>query len=90
MLVALILGYCGYYFNRTQLTVTLPLIIKSMPALATDGKAKMGGMLSLGYFTFSVGRLVHGWMVDRYGGAIVFKYGLVMSIACSVAFTSFG
>ncbi|KAI3647980.1 hypothetical protein MP228_008201 [Amoeboaphelidium protococcarum] len=89
-LLSLIFGYCAYYFNRTQLTVTLPLLIKSMPSIAQNGKALFGIILSIGYFTFAIGKLFHGVMIDNFGGSFVFKYGLVLSIFFNFAFACAG
>ncbi|KAI3653669.1 hypothetical protein MP228_001616 [Amoeboaphelidium protococcarum] len=89
-LLSLIFGYCAYYFNRTQLTVTLPLLIKSMPSIAQNGKAMFGIILSIGYFTFAIGKLFHGVMIDNFGGSFVFKYGLVLSIFFNFAFACAG
>ena len=81
VLTSLILGYAGYYFLRTNLTVSLGAILHSLPGVS---KADFGSVLSIGYVVYAIGKFLNGALADSFGGALVFIGGLVGSVLATV------
>jgi sugar phosphate permease len=57
----LVLGYAGYYLCRSNLSVTLPLIIDDLAARGWDpnsAKVSLGALASIGVFAYAVGALM--------------------------------
>lgn len=84
-LVTLTVGYAGYYFCRTNLSVATPLILEEFQSRGL-GKAEIGLVVSAGVFLYAVGKLVTGALCDFVGGRRMFLLGMVLSVLATVLF----
>lgn len=80
---ALTVGYAGYYFCRSNLSVATPLILEQFESI--DKKA-MGSIASWGVVLYACGKLFNGVIGDFAGGRRMFLLGMVASIVATVAF----
>lgn len=86
-------GYAGYYLCRSNLSVSLPLIVDELVAdgwSRAEATVRMGGIVSLGVLSYALGKLVGGVLADRYGGRSAFLGGMLGSVVMTVAFAAAG
>jgi sugar phosphate permease len=83
ILLALLIGFIGYYFVRSNLTVTLSVILKSLPGV---DKAEFGSILSVGYLFYASGKLISGPLIESYGPNKLFVGGLFLGILFNMVF----
>ena len=58
--VLLLSGYAGYYLCRSNLSVTLPLLIDHLAAhgmTSADARIRLGTVSSMGVFAYALGKL---------------------------------
>lgn len=89
----LFLGYAGYYFCRSDLSVAIPLIIDElgkhgMPV--KDATVRMGSLVSFGVLAYAAGKLTLGAIADFLGGKPNFLGGMIGAIFFTVLFTLTG
>lgn len=85
----LVLGYSGYYFCRSDLSVVLPTLIKDLAQNGiTPGEAqiRLGLIASLGTVAYALGKFVSGALADTGGGRRSFLGGMAGSILFTVIF----
>lgn len=85
ILANLILGYTGYYFCRSNLSVAAPLLIKEFSEQGLD-KIVLGGIASSGVFVYSLGKISNGLLGDFIGGKTLFIIGMLGSVTATVLF----
>ena len=83
--MTLFVGYTGYYVCRSNLSVSLPLLIQ-------DGWSKedLGYIASIGIVMYAVGKIVNGILSDYQGGRRLFLMGMLGSIVATVLFACSG
>jgi OPA family glycerol-3-phosphate transporter-like MFS transporter len=89
----LVAGYSGYYLCRSNLSVTMPLIIGELEHTGIDaGSARvaLGTIASLGVLAYGLGKFPSGALADRLGGRRNFLSGMALSILCTVLFAVSG
>lgn len=89
----LFLGYAGYYFCRSDLSVAIPLIIDELGKHGMDVKAatvSMGSLVSFGVLAYAAGKLTLGGVADFLGGKRNFLGGMIGAILFTVLFTITG
>jgi OPA family glycerol-3-phosphate transporter-like MFS transporter len=86
--ISLFVGYAGYYLGRSCLPVATPLMVAECASHLTkeEVQEQIGVILSVGVFTYAVGKVVNGLIVDYVGGRQVFLLGMVATAACTAAF----
>src|SRR6185503_11721835 len=80
-------GYAGYYLCRSNLSVTLPLLIDQLAAegMTTDeARIRLGTISSLGVFAYAVGKLALAGTADFFGGRRTFLTGMGGAILFTV------
>jgi OPA family glycerol-3-phosphate transporter-like MFS transporter len=91
--VLLALGYSGYYFCRSNLSVVLPDLIQDMARrgiAANEAQVKLGFIASAGTMAYALGKFVSGSMADLFGGKRNFVGGMAGSILFTVVFAMGG
>ena len=91
--VLLVAGYSGYYLCRSNLSVTLPLIIQELARKGMDANAArvaLGSVTSLGVLAYAVGKFPSGSLADLFGGRRNFLFGMSGSIAFTLLFAASG
>jgi sugar phosphate permease len=90
-LALLITGYSGYYLCRSNLSVTLPMIIAEMahtgPAAAAF-RIRFGTIASLGVLAYAIGKFPSGGLADFLGGRRNFLAGMGLAVLCTLLFAS--
>ncbi len=87
----LVVGYSGYYFCRSNLSVSTSRIIDE---LARDGMSKraaevrLGYLVSYGTLAYALGKFLGGGLSDWLGGRRLFLAGMTGAIVCTLAFAS--
>jgi sugar phosphate permease len=92
-LALLVVGYAGYYLCRSNLSVTLPLIIQELARKGMDANAvrvAMGSVASLGVLAYAIGKFPSGSLADLFGGRKNFLFGMGGSIAFTLLFAASG
>jgi len=85
----LALGYSGYYFCRSDLSVVMPLLIRD---LGTHGIAvnvaqvRLGFIASAGVLAYALGKFVCGSLADLFGGRNNFLGGMAGAILFTLLF----
>jgi sugar phosphate permease len=92
--VALLMtGYGGYYLCRSNLSVTLPLLIDHLVAhgmTSADARIRLGTVSSMGVFAYALGKLVLAGTADFIGGRRTFLTGMGGAVLFTVAFSLAG
>ncbi len=83
--VALLVGYAGYYVCRSNLSVAASLIA-SDAGLSGVTNATLGAIASAGVLAYAVGKPMTGVAGDVLGGRRVFLIGMWGTVAATVAF----
>jgi len=89
----LIAGYSGYYLCRSNLSVTMPLVIAELARRGVDvhaAQVAMGSLASLGVLAYALGKFPSGTIADRFGGRRNFLSGMAGSVAFTVLFSLAG
>lgn len=83
-LTTLFVGYAGYYVCRSNLSVATPLLLGESQGTIT--KAQIGTVASVGVLLYAVGKLSNGVLADFLGGRLLFLFGMIASILCTIVF----
>jgi OPA family glycerol-3-phosphate transporter-like MFS transporter len=89
----LIAGYSGYYFCRSNLSVTIPLLIGELGSrgMAPEtARVMLGSVASLGVLAYAIGKIPSGGLADLLGGRRNFLFGMAGSIAFTLMFAASG
>jgi OPA family glycerol-3-phosphate transporter-like MFS transporter len=89
----LALGYSGYYFCRSDLSVVLPDLIHSMSGhgfTADEAQIRLGFIASVGTVAYAFGKFFSGPLADTGGGKRSFLGGMAGSIFFTVIFAMSG
>ena len=92
-LLLLGVGYSGYYFCRSNLSVVLPDIIHDLAQhgiTANEAQVRLGFIASAGTMAYAVGKFVSGSMADLFGGRRLFLGGMAGSIFFTLLFVLSG
>jgi OPA family glycerol-3-phosphate transporter-like MFS transporter len=85
------IGYSGYYLCRSNLSVTMPLIMQD---IASPGEPAdvvqvwIGTLASLGVVAYALGKIPSGRLADRFGGRGNFLGGMAGSIGATALFAA--
>ena len=85
----LVLGYSGYYFCRSDLSVVLPLLIRDLSqhgVPAGVAQVRLGFIASAGVLTYALGKFVSGSLADMFGGRNNFLAGMAGAILFTTLF----
>jgi len=85
----LALGYAGYYFCRSDLSVVLPLLIKDlgMHGIPADvAQVRLGFIASAGVLAYALGKFVSGSLADLFGGRNNFLAGMAGAVFFTILF----
>jgi OPA family glycerol-3-phosphate transporter-like MFS transporter len=88
-LVLLGLGYSGYYFCRSNLSVVLPDLIHDLAQhgiTASEAQVRLGFIASAGTMAYAAGKFISGSMADLFGGRRNFLGGMAGAIAFTLLF----
>ena len=89
----LALGYSGYYFCRSDLSVVLPVLIRDLAQhgiTPNEAQIKLGFMASVGTVAYAFGKFFSGALADTGGGRRSFLGGMAGSIFFTVIFAASG
>lgn len=81
----LTVGYAGYYFCRSNLSVATPLIIGEFAEAGID-KVAIGKIASIGILFYAFGKLFNGVLCDFVGGRRMFLFGMIASVGATILF----
>jgi sugar phosphate permease len=82
-------GYSGYYFCRSNLSVVLPDLIHDLTQhgiSANEAQVRFGFIASAGTMAYAVGKFISGSLADMFGGRRLFLGGMAGSIAFTLLF----
>jgi sugar phosphate permease len=85
----LALGYSGYYFCRSDLSVVLPDLMHDLSRhgiTANEAQVRLGFMASMGTAAYALGKFFSGALADTHGGRRFFLGGMAGSILFTVLF----
>ena len=88
-LTLLVLGYSGYYFCRSDLSVVMPLLIRDLAThgvSATEAQVRLGSIASISVLAYAVGKFFWGSLADLFGGRNNFLAGMAGAILFTVLF----
>lgn len=89
----LALGYSGYYFCRSNLSVVLPELIQDLAkhgVTANEAQVRLGFIASAGTIAYAAGKFISGSMADLFGGRRNFLGGMAGSIVFTILFMAGG
>jgi len=89
----LVLGYSGYYFCRSDLSVVLPTLIKDLAQhgiTPSQAQIRLGFIASLGTVAYAFGKFFSGPLADTGGGRRNFLGGMAGSILFTIVFALSG
>ena len=89
----LALGYSGYYFCRSDLSVVLPVLIRDLAQLGitpNQAQIRLGFMASVGTVAYAFGKFFSGALADTGGGRRSFLGGMAGSIFFTIIFAMSG
>ena len=89
----LALGYSGYYFCRSDLSVVLPVLIRDLAQhgiTPNEAQIKLGFMASVGTVAYAFGKFFSGALADTGGGRRSFLGGMGGSIFFTIIFAVSG
>jgi len=89
----LIAGYTGYYLCRSNLAVTMPLLIAEFGCRGvrtSTAQVMLGTIASYGVLAYAIGKFPSGSWADRFGGKCNFLFGMAGSIVCTFLFAASG
>ena len=85
----LVLGYSGYYFCRSDLSVVMPLLIRDLGqhGVATNvAQVRLGFVASAGVLAYALGKFFFGSLADLFGGRNNFLGGMAGAILFTLLF----
>lgn len=85
----LALGYSGYYFCRSNLSVVLPDLIHDLAThgiTPSEAQVHLGFIASAGTIAYAAGKFISGSMADMFGGRRNFLGGMAGSVFFTVLF----
>jgi hypothetical protein len=85
----LALGYAGYYFCRSNLSVVLPELIHDLAQHGTtpsEAQMRLGFIASVGTILYAGGKFISGSMADLFGGRRNFLAGMAGSVFFTILF----
>jgi OPA family glycerol-3-phosphate transporter-like MFS transporter len=85
----LALGYSGYYFCRSDLSVVLPLLIRDLGQHgipANVAQVRIGLIASAGVLAYAFGKFISGSLADLFGGRNNFLAGMGGAILFTLLF----
>ena len=88
-LALLVIGYSGYYLCRSNLSVTMPLIIQDLARRGMDAntaQVSLGSVASLGILAYAIGKFPSGSLSDLFGGRRNFLAGMGGTIGFTLLF----
>ena len=89
----LIIGYSGYYLCRSNLSVTMPLLIRELADRGVNmatAQVMLGTVASLGVLAYALGKFPSGTLADLFGGRRNFLFGMGGSVAFTLLFAVSG
>ncbi len=89
----LALGYSGYYFCRSDLSVVLPDLIHDLARhgmTPNEAQIRLGFMASVGTVAYAFGKFFSGALADTSGGRRSFLGGMAGSILFTIMFAMSG
>jgi OPA family glycerol-3-phosphate transporter-like MFS transporter len=89
----LALGYTGYYFCRSDLSVVMPLLIQELGSHgipAREAEIHLGSMVSISVLAYAAGKFLSGSMADLFGGRRNFLGGMGGAIVFTLVFAASG
>lgn len=89
----LALGYSGYYFCRSDLSVVLPVLIRDLAQhgiTPNEAQIRLGFMASVGTVAYAFGKFFSGALADTGGGRRSFLGGMGGSIFFTIIFAVSG
>jgi OPA family glycerol-3-phosphate transporter-like MFS transporter len=89
----LALGYSGYYFCRSDLSVVLPDLIHDLArhgVTTNEAQVRLGFIASAGTMAYAAGKFISGSMADMFGGRRNFLGGMAGSIFFTILFVLSG
>jgi sugar phosphate permease len=89
----LALGYSGYYFCRSDLSVVLPDLIHDLARhgmTPNEAQIRLGFMASVGTVAYAFGKFFSGALADTNGGRRSFLGGMAGSIFFTIVFAMSG
>lgn len=92
-IVLLALGYSGYYFCRSNLSVVLPELIKDLAQHGispSEAQVRLGFIASVGTMAYAFGKFISGSLADLFGGRRNFLGGMAGSILFTILFVLSG
>ncbi len=87
----LVVGYSGYYLCRSNLAVTLPLLVDELAASGMDADTatrRLGDVASLGVLVYAAGKFANGLLGDVFGGRRNFLTGMLGSVLFTLLFAA--
>ncbi len=85
----LAIGYSGYYFCRSNLSVVLPDLIHDLARhgiSASQAQIRLGFIASAGTIAYAAGKFISGSLADLFGGRRNFLAGMAGSILFTIFF----
>ena len=85
----LALGYAGYYFCRSDLSVVMPLLIRDLGQhgiAANVAQVRLGLIASISVLGYAIGKFFWGSMADIFGGRNNFLGGMAGAIVFTLLF----
>jgi OPA family glycerol-3-phosphate transporter-like MFS transporter len=89
----LALGYSGYYFCRSDLSVVLPDLIHDLARhgiTPSEAQIRLGFIASVGTVAYAFGKFFSGALADTGGGRRIFLGGMAGSIFFTIIFALSG
>ena len=89
----LALGYSGYYFCRSNLSVVLPDLMQDLSrhgVTLSEAQVRLGFIASAGTMAYAAGKFISGSVADLFGGRRNFLAGMGGSIFFTVLFLASG
>jgi OPA family glycerol-3-phosphate transporter-like MFS transporter len=86
-------GYSGYYFCRSNLSVVLPDLMHDLAKRgipASEAQIRLGFIASAGTIAYAVGKFISGSMADLFGGRRNFLGGMAGSVVFTLVFVLSG
>lgn len=93
IVLAMFLGYSGYYLCRSNFSVALPLIADDLVAAGLSpetARIRLGAIASLGVAAYAIGKFPAGAISDYLGGRRNFLAGMIGSVLFTVLFALAG
>ena len=83
----MVVGYAGFYLCRSDLSVTMPLIIDDLARRGMDpsrAKSWLGWVLTLGTIAYALGKFAAGSLTDLLGGRRNYLLGMAGAVICTI------